>query len=191
MNEIIKSKKDLKDWLKYELGKYDNNGGGVRFRFIAISEKDIIKRHQILLRKAEYHKNCNHKLRAVLSKIRLLKLQNKYSLHIPLNTCGKGLKIMHLGPILINGKARVGEDCVFHINTALVAGGLDGGVPHLGNHVIMGVGSVALGDIHIADNVAVGANALVNRSVEEENIAVAGVPAKKISNNGALEWSRK
>lgn len=98
---------------------------------------------------------------------------------------------MHLGPILINGKARVGEDCVFHINTALVAGGLDGGVPHLGNHVIMGVGSVALGDIHIADNVAVGANALVNRSVEEENIAVAGVPAKKISNNGALEWNRK
>lgn len=83
MNEIIKSKKDLKDWLKYELLKY---GGGIRFRFISISEKDIIKRHQILLRKAEYHKNCNHKLRAVLLKMRLLKLQNKYSLHIPLNT---------------------------------------------------------------------------------------------------------
>lgn len=27
MSEKIKSKKDLKDWLKYELDKYDNRGG--------------------------------------------------------------------------------------------------------------------------------------------------------------------
>jgi len=45
--------------------------------------------------------------------------------------------------------------------------------------------------VYIANNVAIGANALVNKSVEEENIAIAGVPAKKISNNGRLEWNKK
>ena len=48
--------------------------------------------------------------------------------------------------------------------------------------------TVVLGNVTVADNVAIGANAVVNRDVLEENIAVAGVPAKKISNNGAIAW---
>lgn len=36
-----------------------------------------------------------------------------------------------------------------------------------------------LGDVRLADNIAVGANAVVNKSFDEENIAIAGVPAKK------------
>lgn len=34
---------------------------------------------------------------------------------------------MHLGPILINGDVRTGENCVFHINTCIVGGGVGGG----------------------------------------------------------------
>ena len=37
--------------------------------------------------------------------------------------------------------------------------------------------------IFIADYVAIGANAVVNKDVTEETVAVAGVPAKKISDN--------
>lgn len=66
-----------------------------------------------------------------------------------------------------------------------------GGVPQIRNDVIMGVGSVVLGNISIADGVAIGANAVVTKSVEETNIAVAGVPAHKVSNNGKLSWNRK
>lgn len=40
------------------------------------------------------------------------------------------------------------------------------------------------------DNIAIGANAVVNKNFTEENIAIAGIPAKKISNNGALEWNK-
>ncbi len=184
---MIKSKMELSDWLKYELKRY---GGGNRFRFVLISERDVIKRHQVLLRKTEYHINTHHKIRAALYKIKLNRIQNKYGLHIPPNTCMRGLRIMHVGSILLNGRCEVGEDCVFHINTALVAGGVDGRAPKLGKHVIVGIGAIVLGGISVADNVAIGANAVVNKDVLESNIAVAGVPAKKISNNGSLEWGK-
>ena len=48
-----------------------------------------------------------------------------------------------------------------------------------------------MGDVHIAKNVAVGANAVVNKNIEEEDIAVAGVPAKKISNKSRSQWNKR
>lgn len=56
---------------------------------------------------------------------------------------------------------------------------------------MIGVGAVVLGDIELADNIAVGANAVVNKSFEEADIAIAGIPAKKISNNGRNVWAGK
>lgn len=38
---------------------------------------------------------------------------------------------MHLGPILINGRATIGKDCTFHVNTAVVAGGTNDDLPTL------------------------------------------------------------
>lgn len=98
---------------------------------------------------------------------------------------------MHVGPVLINQNAELGEDCALHINTAIVASGIDNSVPILEDRIVVGVGAVILGGVRIAKNVAIGANAVVNRDVIEENVAVAGVPAKKISNNGRLEWNKK
>ena len=83
------------------------------------------------------------------------------------------------------------DNCSIHINTAFVAQGVSNEVPTLGDGVVVGVGAVLMGGIHIANNVAIGANAVVNKDVLEENIAVAGVPAKKISNSGRLEWNKK
>lgn len=42
-----------------------------------------------------------------------------------------------------------------------------------------------IGAVKVADNVAVGANAVVTKDVLEEGIAVAGIPAKKVSNNNS------
>lgn len=63
-------------------------------------------------------------------------------------------------------------------------------VPKLGNGIVVEVGAVVVGG-YIANNVAIGANAVVCTDVTEENIAVAGIPAKKISNNGRLEWNKR
>ena len=73
-------------------------------------------------------------------------------------------------------------------NTAIVSSGNK--EPVIGDNVWLGYGACILGGVSISDYVAIGANALVNKSVEEENIVVAGVPAKKISENGTKEWKK-
>lgn len=183
----ITSKVQMKDWISYETSRY----GKSKRTFPAITECAILRKHTVLLRKTEYHLNCGHRICGLVYKMRLEYLQNKYALHIPVNVCAKGLRIMHLGPVLINSHAVVGEDCTLHINTGLVAGGTNHGAPVLGKGVVVGIGAIVLGAVQIADYVAIGANAVVNKDVTEDNIAVAGVPAKKISNNGRKTWNKK
>ncbi len=184
----IRTKEQLRQCLSKELPFYEC---GYLQRFLHASEKSILRKHQILLRKTEYYSNSQNWLFALWYRFRLNKLQNRHSIHIPINCCETGLHIMHLGPILINSHAWIGSNCTMHINTAVVANGISGDAPHLGNGIVLGIGAVIVGPVFLADHVAVGANALVNRSFEEENIAVAGVPAKRISNNGSLEWNKK
>lgn len=194
MYKKIENKETLKEWLNYEL--YEIYGKKQTIKcflvdFFKLSEASILRKHIRLLRMTEYYINSNKKIRALIYSCRLRKFQNKYAIHVPPNTCGKGLHLMHVGPILFNGKAKVGENCTFHINTALVAGGTNDGTPMLGNNIILGVGAVVVGGVTIADGVAVGANALVNRDVSEINITVAGVPARKVSDKGRLDWNRR
>ena len=52
--------------------------------------------------------------------------------------------------------------------------------PKIGNNVYIGPGAVLFGDIEIADNCWIGANAVVNKSFLESYSVIAGVPAKVI-----------
>ena len=183
----IKTKADLNRFLCAELKKY----GKTKRIFLPFRETDICAKYNFLLRKCEYHNNTDHRLRFVFYQIRLGFAQNKYGIHIPINTCDEGLKIMHVGPVLINGNSIVGKNCSIHINTGLVAGGVNSDAPVLGDGVVVGFGASVVGGVKIADNVAIGAGAVVTKDVTEENIAVAGVPAKKVSDNGRLNWNKK
>jgi len=104
---------------------------------------------------------------------------------IPLNVFGPGLCIAHRGTIVVNKDTRVGENCRIHACTNI--GSNRGGVsaPQIGNNVYIGPGAKIFGDIRIADNIAIGANSVVNKSFYEKGISVAGVPAKKINNKGS------
>ncbi len=190
-NKRIRTKEQLRDWLSVELAPYENLSilQGILNLFNA-NQGAILRRHMILLRTTEYHINAGHRLRAMLWKFRLRRLQNRYELHVALNCCGRGLRIIHLGPILMNGHVTVGENCCFHFNTGVVAGGTDNGVPTLGDNVIVGFGAVILGGITLADGIAVGANAVVNKSFPEPDITIAGVPARKISDHGRESWNK-
>ena len=153
-------------------------------------EQAHIWQFQKRLRITEYYKNCNHKIRFLLSQRKLNSLRHKYNFEICLNVFDKGLRIMHIGPILTNAKARVGQNCSIHINTGIAAQGITSEAPTIGDDVVIGFGACIIGGCHIANGIAIGANALVNKSFEEENIAIAGVPARKISNNGSREWGK-
>ena len=54
----------------------------------------------------------------------------------------------------------------------------------MGGGVYLGAGAKLLIGVHLADNIIVGANAVVTKSFKENNIVIAGIPAKKISNKG-------
>ena len=187
-NDRIYTKAQLRDWLAYEKKIYS-----VPFLvyLLQISERAVIWKHQKVLRKTEYHINAKHKIMSCFMRFRLKRIQVNTGLIIPPNVCGRGLRVMHVGSVLINSKATIGENCVFHLNSAIVAGGTNNDAPTLGNDVIVGFGAVVLGNTYVSDGVAIGANAVVNKDVLEPNIAVAGVPAKKISNNGRFEWNKQ
>lgn len=185
----IHTKEDLKNWISAEEKIYEQNNTFITvIKSIIGSEKAILCLFQKRLRKTEYYLNNGYKIRYTISKIRLNHYRNKYALHIEPNVFGKGLKIMHLGPILTNSNVRTGENISIHINTALVAQGVTSGVPKLGNDIVIGVGAVILGDIEISDGIAIGANSVVNKSVSEKDIAIGGIPAHYISNNGKRKW---
>lgn len=191
--KTIQNKQQLKEWLDYEKKRYcvSNKPKDILLTLTRSSENHILYAVQKLLRKTEYYKNTGKIIRFALSKTRLLRMQNKYAIHVPINACAKGFRIMHVGPVLINKKVTFGENCSVHINTSFVAGGTNDDAPQIGRGVVVGVGAVVLGPVKVADHVAIGANAVVNKDVLENNVAVAGVPAKIISQNGTKEWNKK
>ncbi|HOW14622.1 serine O-acetyltransferase [Methanosarcina sp.] len=105
---------------------------------------------------------------------------------IPLNVFGPGLSIAHRGTIIVNKGARVGENCRIHACTNIGSGrGSIHLAPKIGNGVYIGPGAKIFGNVEIADDIAIGANSVVNKSFYEKGISIAGVPAKKINNKGS------
>lgn len=184
---MIRTKQELKACLKYERKRYGTIPKHWRLlSCFGISESAIVWRYQTRLRLWEYHANANHKLRAQILKILCNKFGRKYGLKISINNFDIGLKIMHLGSILVNTNSRIGKNCSIHINTAFVATGGKTDSPILGDNCIIGIGATLVGGISIGNNVVVGAGAVVTKSFKENHITLGGVPAKIISHKAIL-----
>ena len=178
---MIKCKEDYKRFLTS-----DKAALGVKHRF-PVPLIDDIWIFERCLRKTEYYKNCRHdflgKIVYVFLRVRLYRLSLRMGYSIPLNVFAEGLSIAHRGPIIVNGNALIGKNC--RIQDGVTIGATNGSMdaPQIGNNVFIGSGAKIIGDIRIADDVAIGAQALVVKSVLEGGITVGGIPAKKISNH--------
>lgn len=115
----------------------------------------------------------------LLARLWLRRLRRRLGINIPYSTTvGPGLLIGHAGGIVVNAAAVIGSDCnISHGVTIGVARGRSAGVPRIGNRVYIGPGAVLVGAIEIGDDVAVGANAVVTKSVAAGMTAV-GNPAE-------------
>lgn len=91
---------------------------------------------------------------------------------------GPGLSIAHIGSIVVNGNARIGENCRIHAGVNIGTGGGESDVPTIGNNCYIAPGAKIFGRITIGDNVAIGANAVVNRDFPQGNCTLVGVPAR-------------
>jgi serine O-acetyltransferase len=153
---------------------------------------DEIWKFERLLRKVEYYHNCKNyfpwNMYLLLLEGRLHTMGIYLGFSIGMNTCGPGLSIAHIGTLVISPRARIGENCRIHtcVNIGTQAGNTER-VPVIGNNVYIGPGAKIFGDIFIADDIAIGANAVVNKTFDERAITIAGIPAKKISGKGSAE----
>ncbi len=149
---------------------------------------DYIWMFQKTLRKLEFLKNKNKNVFEKATYFFVLKkyyrLSYQLGFTIPVNVFGPGLSIAHYGTIIINSGTKVGANCRIHagVNIGTEAGYSDK-APVLGNNIYIAPGAKIFGQIIIADNTAIAANAVVNKSFEMANTAIGGIPSKVISEN--------
>jgi serine O-acetyltransferase len=104
----------------------------------------------------------------------------------PCTEIGPGLYIGHFSGIIVNVRARIGSNCNLSPNTVIGQAnrGERAGYPTIGNNVYIGPNVNIVGRVTIGNNVAIGAGSVVIRDVPD-NVTVAGVPAKIISETGS------
>lgn len=185
---MIKTKKDL----RFYIGE-DRKRNGISKKWIVYilqlitgCENACVFRYLKCLRHLEYHLNNSksslwHKMWYQYYRIKKSRLGMKYGIRISPNTCGYGLRIMHLrggGGVLLNIK-KAGIYCGFNAGVLLGNKGCPENRPILGDYVAFGPGAKAFGKIEIGDNVFVAPNAVVTKDVSS-NCIVGGIPAKFI-----------
>ncbi len=180
---MIIDKKTYLEYLSKDLKAYQL----ARFSLYNYFRVDCL-RFQRRLRKTEYLNNTTEKI--FLRKLRLFyleflnhRLSVKIGLTIPKNVFGPGLCIVHPGTVVVSYLAKVGENCRIHPSSSI---GEYNGAPKIGNNVYIGPGAKVFGNIEIGDNVAIGANAVVNKSFPS-NVTIGGIPAKIISKKSSKE----
>lgn len=181
---MITSKKKYKEYLKQDKLALGMQNLSFKDKCRMVIAPNYILKYQTLLRKVEYYGNTRSNLLDnvyyYFLRLKFKKMSLRLGFSIPENVFGPGLSIVHYGTIIINVNAKIGENCRIHASTNIGASGGRKEAPQIGDNVYIGPGSVIFGDIKIGNNIAIGANSTVSKSFIENNIVIAGNPAKKI-----------
>lgn len=180
---MITTKQEYKQWTSYEMEQYRKIGyKGKVHAFLLSSEIDYIYEYIKLLRLDELLTNTKSKniIRKTLVRRKRNKLGLKLGMSIPVNVFEKGILIYHANGIVINKNAKIGKDCKIHGDICIGNNGITEDAPILGDNIDIGIGAKIIGNVKIANNTIIAANAVVTKAFDEENIKLAGVPARKI-----------
>lgn len=144
---------------------------------------DDVWKFQRLMRKLEYLSNCDKsKVLRVVYTFLYRRQSRKLGFSIPKNVFGPGLAIAHAGTIVVNSGAKVGANCRLHVCVNIgTEAGQNNDAPTIGDNCYIGPGVKMFGKIELGPNMAIGANAVVNKSFSEGNATIGGIPAKIIS----------
>jgi len=180
---MITDRKSYLEYLQRDLEAYQLN----KFSLYHYFRMDCL-RFQRRLRKIEYLSNVkknNFWSNCFLFLLEFInhRLETRLGLTIPKNVFGPGLCIVHHGTIVVSHLAKIGENCRIHPSTSI---GEYNGAPEIGRNVYIGPGAKIFGNIKIGDNVAIGVNAVVNKSFPD-NVTIGGIPARIISKKSSIE----
>tara|TARA_A100001015_G_C14696361_1_gene596482 strand:+ start:180 stop:626 length:447 start_codon:yes stop_codon:yes gene_type:complete len=90
---------------------------------------------------------------------------------------GSDFSIFHGQGIVIHSDCKLGDGLILRHNVTIGNSKRNGKCPVLGNNINIGCGAVIIGDIEIKDNVIIGANTVVNKSIPKNSVVV-GNPMK-------------
>lgn len=177
------NKKELKEMIRKDFENYKEKDFKIKIYHILTRNLKLDIRNAIITsRKYLYYKN---KDKNVLEYIKCIFYGIKQSRYIKYHmldiegNVGENLTIYHPN-IIISPKAKLGNNVKLHGANCIGNNGFIDKAPTIGNNVDIGYGAVIIGDIEIADDIIIGANALVNKSFLEKGVVIAGVPAKII-----------
>lgn len=172
------TKDELKTLIEYEVYG-DRKIGAVKRVWLRMrdSSKDAV----FLLRKYQFYSSNKARLRAILTRNKLI---HKYGIFVePETSIGKGLKLLHPNGIIFGKRVKIGDNCkIFQqvtIGSKNNGDSLQGKQPSIGDNCTLFAGAKILGDICVASGTSVGANAVLMKSTEENSV-YAGVPASRI-----------
>ena len=89
---------------------------------------------------------------------------------------------------VVHSRAKIGKRVIIGQNTTIGRSLDPEDFPTIGDDVYISAGARVIGKIHVGNNVIIGANAVVNKDVED-NCIVAGVPARVIRKVDVSVWS--
>ena len=148
---------------------------------------DEIWKFEIALRKYEYYHNCNSLMGWMLVKfwhLRYKMLGLRLGFSIPINVIDEGLCIYHYGSIVISRFAKIGKWCEIHSGVNIGQNWHEQDTPTIGDNCFIGPGAKIFGRIKIGNRIVIGANAVVNKSFETDDVTIAGIPARVVKETG-------
>ena len=128
-----------------------------------------------------------------LFKLHKHNLSTKYGMNISSHMkIGRGLRIDHPGGIYLSSDTVVGDNC--NISCGVIFGfvprGMNIGVPErIGDRVYIGPDAKILGRVTIGNDVVIGANAVVTKSLPD-GVSVMGIPARVVGEGGSQDYIR-
>ena len=150
---------------------------------------DEIWKFERCLRKKEYYstflgmKRVLFLVPLILNRFNFKRLSLKLGFSIPAGVFDEGLGIVHYGHIVVSDGAKIGKNCRIHEGVNIGATNGSEKAATIGDNVFISTGAKIIGEVTIADDVAIAANAVVVKSITEQGTTWGGIPAKKISDN--------
>lgn len=121
-------------------------------------------------------------MKSIYYKRRFLKLSKRCGFSIGCDCFGYGLMIHHYGTIVCGSNNRIGNFAAINTSTCIIQNGST-----IGDFFFLATGAVVSKKVCLGDNVKVAANSVVNNSINEANIVLAGQPAA-IRKYTKLNW---
>ena len=175
----IKTKKELKFVILADKIMNDIGDGFLgKIRKCLSPDYKCKSRFLVEMRKVSYYRHQ----KGLLSKLLLAfhyakyeKLGIKLGFTIGSDALGYGVVIPHYGTIVVGNTNRIGNYAVLQTSVCISSNG-----KIIGDGLYMGTGAKITSKVKLGNNISVGANSLVNKDCEQDNVLLGGMPAKVI-----------